>query len=91
MPNLYKDVTKQNVTELIYKNTLINNTNVQQSKALSDLVCGIFEQTYTTAIAVKAAVQNGDITKDTYVFVNGLEFTPAYYVDTAENIVNTYL
>jgi hypothetical protein len=43
MPNYYTPVTKQNSTERIYKTTLINNTDLQQSQVLSELIVAVSE------------------------------------------------
>lgn len=91
MANFYNDVTKQNVTELVYKNTLINNTDVQTSEALSDLVCGIFEQLFTDTTTLQTALANGNVTEDTYVLVDGPPFAPRLrFVDTVKRILDNY-
>lgn len=88
MANFAPDVTKQNITELLYKASLINNTDVKESEALSALVIGIYEQEYSNAISVQTAVSNGDITLDTYVLLNG---GGQRKVDTAARIIEIYL
>lgn len=91
MPNVYNNVTKQNVTELVYKNTLINNTDVQTSEALSDLVGGIYEQFFTNTTTLQNALADGDVTEDTYVLVEGPAFAPrARFVDTVKRILDNY-
>ena len=88
MADFAADVTKQNITELLYKASLINNTDVQESEALSALVIGIYEQYYTDAASVQGAVGNGDITLDTYVLLDG---NGVRKVDTAARIIEIYL
>ena len=90
MADFAADVTKQNITELLYKASLINNTDVQESEALSALVIGIYEQLFNDAISVQTAVSNGDITLDTYVLLDsgGLGVRK---VDTAARIIEIYL
>lgn len=91
MPDLYADVTRQNVTELLYKASLINNTDLQESIALSNLVVGITESTYTSTVDIQTDVNNGTITLDTYIFVTGGSFSPREkFVDTAGNILAQY-
>ena len=91
MPDLYADVTKQNVTELLYKASLINNTDLQESIALSNLVGGIEERTYGSTADIQTDVNNGTITLDTYIFVTGGPFAPRErFVDTAGNILAQY-
>jgi hypothetical protein len=92
MADYYNNVTRQNVTELLYKASLINNTDLQESEALSNLVLGITENTtYTTTIDIQTAVNNGDITQDTYIAVAGPFFAPReFFVDTAGNILAQY-
>lgn len=92
MADIYKKVIKQNITDLIYETTLINNTDLQQSIALSNLMGGIFETSYNTPTEVQDAITAGTITPDTYVFANGIAFAPRNrFVDTAGNIVKTFL
>jgi hypothetical protein len=87
----YNDVTKQNITGLLYTAGLINNTDLQESEALSNLVVGIVEQAYTTLVSVQSAVTAGTITLDTYIYVNGVNFAPrTKFVDTAGRILEQY-
>lgn len=88
MADFQPDVTKQNITELLYKASLINNTDVQESAALSALVVGIVEQGFFTVGDVQLALSAGDITEDTYVFMNAPAF--GRFVDTAKRIVDNY-
>lgn len=88
MADFAPDVTKQNITELLYKASLINNTDVQESEALSALVIGIYEQTFHDAINVQSAVSNGDITLDTYIV---FDKPGVRKVDTAARIIEIYL
>lgn len=88
MANFAPDVTKQNITELLYKASLINNTDVQESEALSALVIGIYEQRFNDAISVQTAVNNGDITPDTYIL---FDVPGVRKVDTAARIIEIYL
>jgi hypothetical protein len=91
MADYAQDVTKQNITDLLYKASLINNTDLQESVALSNLVVGIIEQSFTGLSNIQNAVTNGDITLDTYIFVEGPEFAPRErFVDTAGNILAQY-
>ena len=92
MADFYANVTRQNVTELLYKASLINNTDLQESIALSNLVSGIYEQQFSDVSEVQTAVNNGDITLDTYVLAEG-NFPPNLrnrFVDTAGNILAQY-
>jgi len=88
MADFAADVTKQNITELLYKASLINNTDVQESEALSALVIGIYEQVFNSAVNVQSAVINGDITPDTYILFDA---PPQRKVDTAARIIEIYL
>jgi hypothetical protein len=93
MPSYYTPVTKQNSTERIYKTTLINNTDLQQSQALSELIVAIVENgTFNTPVDVQNAVTSGAITLDQYVLADGIAFLPRpRFVDTAANIIKDYL
>ena len=93
MPAYYTPVTKQNSTERIYKTTLINNTDLQQSQALSELIVAVVEiGTFSTPLQVQNAVTSGSITLDTYVIADGVAFLPrSRFVDTAANIIKDYL
>jgi hypothetical protein len=91
MADFYADVTKQNVTELLYKASLINNTDLQESIALSNLVVGISENTYTNTVDIQNQVNAGVLTLDTYIIANGAPFAPRErFVDTAGNILAQY-
>ena len=91
MADYYPIVRKQNVTDLLYTASLINNTDLQESIALSNLVVGIVEQAYTTLVSVQSAVTAGTITLDTYIYVNGVNFAPrTKFVDTAGRILEQY-
>ena len=91
MADLYADVTRQNVTELLYKASLINNTDLQESIALSNLVAGISENTYTNTVDIQNQVNAGVLTLDTYIYVYGGAFSPRErFVDTAGNILAQY-
>ena len=85
MPAYYTPVTKQT--------TLINNTDLQQSQALSELIVAVYEiGTFSTPLQVQTAVTSGSITLDTYVFADGVAFLPrSRFVDTAANIIKDYL
>lgn len=79
-------LTKQNITELIYKTTLINNTDLQQSEALTDLMVRVFSHSYVNLAEVLTALDNGTITLDTYIYFTyngGL-------VDTAGRVLEKY-
>jgi len=78
-------ITRQNITERLYQCSLINNTDVQTSAALTELVLGVTDNTYATAGDVVTALSNGDITNDTYIV-----YTPENVVDTAKRIVEIY-
>lgn len=95
MPDFAPNVTKQNVTELLYKASLINNTDLQESEALTNLIVGVIENGggtgYTTTTDIQQEVNAGIITLDTYILVNGPSFTPRnLFVDTAGNILAQY-
>jgi hypothetical protein len=91
MADLYADVTRQNVTELLYKASLINNTDLQESIALSNLVVGISENTYTNTVDIQNQVNAGVLTLDTYIIATGGAFSPRErFVDTAGNILAQY-
>lgn len=89
----YTPMTKQNSTERIYKTTLINNTDLQQSQALSELIAAVYETgTFSTLLQVKNAVISGGITLDQYIIADGVAFAPRFrFVDTAANIIKDYL
>lgn len=91
MPDFAANVTKQNVTELLYKASLINNTDLQESEALTNLIVGVVEQQYSNTSQVQDAINNGYITLDTYILVGGPSFAPrGTFVDTAGNILEQY-
>jgi len=91
MPSFYNTVRKQNVTDLLYTASLINNTDLQESIALSNLVLGIAEEPYNTLVDIQNAVTAGDITLDTYILVDGIDFVPRErFVDTAGRILEQY-
>jgi len=69
MADYAPDVTKQNITGLLYTASLINNTDLQESEALSNLVVGIVEKSYNTLVDIQNAVTAGDITLDTYIYI----------------------
>lgn len=93
MPAFYTPLTKQNSTERIYKTTLINNTDLQQSQALSEVIVAVYETGfYSTPLQVQEAVTSGAITLDQYVGADGAAFAPRErFVDTAANIIKDYL
>jgi hypothetical protein len=78
-------ITKQNITDHLYLTGLINNTAVQTSAQLTELVLGITDNTYTTTGDITTALSNGDITNDTYIV-----YTPENVVDTAQRILQIY-
>ena len=91
MPIFYNTVRKQNVTDLLYTASLINNTDLQESIALSNLVFGIAVQAYNSLVDIQSAVTNGTITLDTYILADGNDFAPRNkFVDTAGNILAQY-
>jgi hypothetical protein len=95
MPDFIPNVTKQNVTELLYKASLINNTDLQESVALTNLVVGVTENGggtgYTSTVGIQNDLNIGQITLDTYVLVEGPAFAPRErFVDTAGNILAQY-
>jgi hypothetical protein len=91
MADFYPIVRKQNVTDLLYTASLINNTDLQESIALSNLVLGIAEERYTTLVDIQSAVTAGDITLDTYIYVDSNAFAPRErFVDTAGRILEQY-
>ncbi len=93
MPAFYTPMTKQNSTERIYKTTLINNTDLQQSQALSEVIVAVYETgSYSTPLQVQSDVTSGAITLDQYVIADGVAFAPRErFVDTAANIIKNYL
>jgi hypothetical protein len=91
MPSIYNTVRKQNLTDLLYTASLINNTDLQESIALSNLVLGIAEEPYNTLADVQNAVTAGTITLDTYILADGVAFAPrSRFVDTAGRILEQY-
>jgi len=91
MADYYPIVRKQNVTDLLYTASLINNTDLQESIALSNLVVGIAEQPYNSLVGIQNAVTAGAITLDTYIYVDGVAFAPrTRFVDTAGRILEQY-
>jgi hypothetical protein len=91
MPIFYNTVRKQNVTDLLYTASLINNTDLQESIALSNLVLGIAEQAYNSLVNIQNAVTDGPITLDTYILAVGDDFAPRdRFVATAGNILELY-
>jgi len=91
MADYYPIVRKQNVTDLLYTASLINNTDLQESIALSNLVAGIAESLYTNLVDIQNAVTAGTITLDTYIYVEGPAFAPRLrFVDTAGRILEQY-
>jgi len=91
MPDIAPNVTKQNITDLLYKASLINNTDLQESVALTNLVFGIVEQQYTTLVDIQNAVNAGTITLDTYILADGVDFAPRLlFIDTAGRILEQY-
>jgi hypothetical protein len=91
MPDIAPNVTKQNITDLLYKASLINNTDLQESVALTNLVFGILEKQYTTLVDIQNAVNAGTITLDTYVIADGADFAPRLlFIDTAGRILEQY-
>ena len=92
MADIAPNVTKQNITDLLYKASLINNTDLEVSVALTNLVIGIVEiNTFSNTTEIQNAISAGDITLDTYIVVNGPGFAPRnYFVDTAGNILAQY-
>ena len=92
MPNVAPNVTKQNVTELLYKASLINNTDLQVSEALTNLIIGVVElNIFSSTAAIQTEVNLGNITLDTYVAVNSPAFAPRnFFVDTAGRILAQY-
>jgi hypothetical protein len=93
MPAYYNTVTKQNITDLLYKASLINNTDLQESAALSELVSGmLIVGIFGDDTQIQTAVNNGTITLDTYIIADGGFFAPRAvpFVDTAGNILAQY-
>ena len=92
MADYAPDVTKQNITDLLYKASLINNTDLEESVALTNLVVGIYELgVFSNTGDIQTAVNNGDITLDTYILVDSPAFAPRNrFVDTAGNILAQY-
>lgn len=96
--NYYPDVTKQNITDKLYHATLINNTGLELSEALSELVGGIAERTYGNSEQVQDALNGGEITEDTFVMITvqpaGLHAMDGpsgkFVVDTAARIIELY-
>ena len=81
----FPNVTKQNITELLYKASLINNSDVQESAAITALITGICQWHYSNTGDVQNDINNGTLTEDTYIVWN-----PTATVDTAKRIVDNY-
>lgn len=77
--------TKQNITEKLYVAGLINNTELQTSAALTDLVINI--PRYLDTATIITDLSNGDLTPDTYIRYT--DIVPNI-VDTAQRIVDNY-
>jgi hypothetical protein len=85
-----KNTTTQNITSLTYKATGINNSERTISKAMTALYFGIEQWgTYSSTSDIQTAINDGDITLDTYVAFEG---GPGIgrSVDTAGNILELY-
>jgi hypothetical protein len=78
-------LTKQNITERLYQAGLINNTAVQNSAALSELIIPVIENSYNNTGDISTAISNGTLTPDTYVYYSTIQV-----VDTAQRIVDNY-
>lgn len=92
MPAIYNIVKKQNITDLLYKASITDNTDLEESIALSKLVVAIYETgVFTDTTQIQNAVNNGLITLDTYIIVDSNLFAPRLrFVDTAGNILAQY-
>lgn len=92
MPLYNNKVRKQNITDLLYKASLPNNTDLEESIALSNIVAAIYETSvFTDTTQIQIAISSGDITLDTYILVEGAAFLPRdRFVDTAGNILAQY-
>lgn len=81
-------VTKQNITDKLYKAGLINNTDLQTSVALTELMAPIFLNNYSNTGDIATDISNGTLTPDTYVYYQP---NPGFnLVDTAQRIVDNY-
>ena len=84
-----KNTTAQNITSLTYKINGINNSQDKISEAMTALYLGIDQWgIFDTTADVQTAINNGDITLDTYIAFK----KPAGggVVDTAGNILEKY-
>jgi len=85
-----KNTNTQNITALTYKATGINNSQDKISEAMTALYFGIEQWgTYTSTLDIQTAINDGDITLDTYIAFDG---GPGIgrLVDTAGNILELY-
>ena len=85
-----KNTNTQNITSLTYKINGINNSQDKISEAMTALYFGIDQWgIYTNTANIQTAVNNGDITLDTYVAFN-VPGPALAIVDTAGNILEKY-
>lgn len=103
-PNLFPDVTRQNITDKLYRLSLINNTDPELSNELTQFVGGLLERIYTDKNEIQNAINNGELTGDTYILwplavvvPSGIPTeaphapeAPAFTVDTAERVLEYY-
>jgi hypothetical protein len=85
-----KNTNTQNITALTYKATGINNSQDKISEAMTALYFGIEQWgTYVSTADIQTAINDGDITLDTYIAFDG---GPGIgrLVDTAGNILELY-
>lgn len=85
---LFPAVSPQTLGLLTAQVDDINASTDKISKALTTIVLGIISNSYENSSDVQNAINEGDITKDTYI-----AFIPAPFnavVDTAENIIKKY-
>lgn len=84
-----KNTTTQNITGLTYKINGINNSQDKISEAMTALYFGINQWgTYTNTGNIQTAVNNGEITLDTYIVFS---LNPGFRrVDTAGHILEVY-
>lgn len=78
-------ITKQNITDHLYLTGLINNTDLQTSAQLTELVYGITDKTYNNTSSIINDISNGTLTNDTYIV-----YFPVSKVDTAKRILELY-
>lgn len=84
-----KNTTTQNITGLTYKINGINNSQDKISEAMTALYFGINQWgIFDTTVDIQTAVNNGEITLDTYIAFK--KPTGGPLLDTAGHILEVY-